>query len=413
MTVCVPQQAAVVYNRSTEWWYESGPKAYPNSWVPLGMNLAQGRAATESSLYTGETPHGDAWRAVDGNTNGDYGQGSVSSTNYDQYAWWQVDLGGVQSIDAVELWKRTGCSACDGRLANFYVFVTEDEDFPAADGNDPNKLKDDPTVWNQFFTQTVTQTTTIPVGKYGRVVRIQLAGTNFLHLAEVKVFGMPGDPNQWPASKPAGTIGSTSGFTLTWPAQANAAQQKVDGTLYEVWPDNIGLGIAPGTDDVPFSMGTNNDERDVTASGTADVYKLGLEIKYKGDVSKSFSEEQSNIATWESDVTFEGNANGIEDECAPMEMTYQFHPYVWLQKTTSAGGVPQKFLVLDYWTTHDTATDTCEKRNGSTPPDDIRPVAVGAAVVPAAPVIASATQPDPATWYPSNKATFNWAQPPW
>ena len=146
-------------------------------------------------------------------------------------------------------------------------------------------------------------------------------------------------------------------------------------------------------------MGTNMDQRDVTASGTEDTWKLGLEIRNKGDVSKSYSEEESNIATWEASVTFEGVAAGIEDTKAPKDLTYGFHPYVWLEEVKSVTGVSQKFLVLDYWVSRDTAAPA--------PPEvDVPPQAV-----PAAPLITSPTHPDPGTWYASSTAAFTWTQP--
>ena len=70
---------------------------------------------------------------------------SVSHTNNDTHAWWQVDLGGVQQIDAIQLWNRTDC--CGDRLQDFYVFVSE-EPFTS---NDPNQLVA-AGVWNHHIT---------------------------------------------------------------------------------------------------------------------------------------------------------------------------------------------------------------------------------------------------------------------
>jgi hypothetical protein len=59
-------------------------------------NVAQGKPATQSSTAF-DSP---ASHAVDGDTNGGYGAGSLSHTDYNQYAWWQVDLGSSQSLAA-------------------------------------------------------------------------------------------------------------------------------------------------------------------------------------------------------------------------------------------------------------------------------------------------------------------------
>ena len=161
MTVCTPRPEKTIYDRTIEWWYADGPEEYPDSWVPLCMNLAQGRSATQSSTYTNDGPHGEAWRAVDGNTNGDYYAGSVSATNSEPNAWWQVDLGGLQWIDAVDIWKMTNtCSDCATRLQKFWVFVTEASSFAS---NDPNVLKNDSTVWSHYYDPVATNPTLIHV----------------------------------------------------------------------------------------------------------------------------------------------------------------------------------------------------------------------------------------------------------
>jgi len=54
-------------------------------------NLALGKTASQSStrLFSPAGPEA----AIDGNTDGDFTHGSVTHTNADPYAWWQVDLG--------------------------------------------------------------------------------------------------------------------------------------------------------------------------------------------------------------------------------------------------------------------------------------------------------------------------------
>lgn len=83
-------------------------------------NLALGKPATQSSLYS---PGAGASVAVDGNTNGDFTAGSVTATNLDSNAWWQVDLGASQTIDSIEIWNRTDGS--QERLNDYWVFVSD------------------------------------------------------------------------------------------------------------------------------------------------------------------------------------------------------------------------------------------------------------------------------------------------
>jgi hypothetical protein len=67
---------------------------------------------------------------------------------------------------------------------NFYVFVS---DVPFTSGN-LNDTINQSGVWSQHYTSYPNPSTSVPVGRSGRYVRIQLGDTNYLSLAEVKVF---------------------------------------------------------------------------------------------------------------------------------------------------------------------------------------------------------------------------------
>jgi YVTN family beta-propeller protein len=161
-------------------------------------NVARARPASQSSTYGGVA---DARRAVDGVTGGDYAAGSVSHTNSDANAWWEVDLGQTHALDAVRLWNRSDC--CAERLANFYVFVS---DTPMT-GRTHAQLLGDAAVWRTQIAGAAPRAMLIPTaGARGRYVRVQLAGTNFLQLAEVEVHGRP-QANRAPvATSPAATV---------------------------------------------------------------------------------------------------------------------------------------------------------------------------------------------------------------
>jgi hypothetical protein len=45
--------------------------------------------------------------AVDGNTNGKFGNASTTHTNNEQGAWWQVDLGSKKKISQIIIYNRT------------------------------------------------------------------------------------------------------------------------------------------------------------------------------------------------------------------------------------------------------------------------------------------------------------------
>ncbi len=136
-------------------------------------NLAQGQSATQSSTAFGGVPS----LAVDGNVNGDYGAGSVTHTDSEPGAWWEVDLGADADIDSIDIFNRTDC--CGFQLKNYYVMVSDT----------PNPDPSDPPVFVTLETTKAGTPTSIPVNATGRYVRIQRAGNGPLSIAEVLVLG--------------------------------------------------------------------------------------------------------------------------------------------------------------------------------------------------------------------------------
>jgi len=86
-----------------------------------GQNIAKGKKAKQSTTGYG----GTASRAVDGNTNGVYGAGSITHTNQQNDPWWEVDLGKSTVINKLAIWNRTDC--CTERLENFTIEVLDDK----------------------------------------------------------------------------------------------------------------------------------------------------------------------------------------------------------------------------------------------------------------------------------------------
>src|SRR5215831_21140638 len=83
------------------------------------VNLALGKYAIQSSTLFDAGPD----RAVDGNPDGAFWDGSVTHTDFDQHPWWQVDLGEVRQIGRIEIANRTDC--CSERLTPFMVIVSD------------------------------------------------------------------------------------------------------------------------------------------------------------------------------------------------------------------------------------------------------------------------------------------------
>ncbi len=84
-----------------------------------GENVARRGTATQSSTDFG----GEAPRAIDGKTDGDFYKGqSVTHTGKDKEPWWEVDLGADADIERMVIWNRTDGDA-GKRLANFRVSI--------------------------------------------------------------------------------------------------------------------------------------------------------------------------------------------------------------------------------------------------------------------------------------------------
>ena len=159
------------------------PRKAVLQWEKLKTNLSYGKETVQSS--TGW--NGVSSRAVDGNPNGNYSGGnSITHTQNDQNAWWQVDLGVSSDISNVIINNRTDC--CSSRLSNFYVLASD----TTMHDRSLDALLADPSVDAEFYSGTVPTIADIALSAQGRFVKIQLAGQNYLSLAEVQVLGNEG-----------------------------------------------------------------------------------------------------------------------------------------------------------------------------------------------------------------------------
>jgi hypothetical protein len=148
---------------------------------PPPTNLAQGKLAVQSSTFPGYATDGAA-AAVDGNTDGNFFDGSVTATNTDPNAWWQVDLGASAAVRSIVIWNRTDC--CGSRLNDYWVFIS---DTPFSPTDTPLALQNRAGTFSSHQTTTPNPSAVIAAGAQGRYVRVQLTGTNYLSLAEVQV----------------------------------------------------------------------------------------------------------------------------------------------------------------------------------------------------------------------------------
>ncbi len=203
--------------------------------------LSQGKPTEQSSEWSGLPMSVASELAVDGdhttqlqwnNTN------SVTHTANEANAWWQVDLGQEASIDRVKVWNRSDHS---DPLSNVYIFVSETD----MRGRSYADIKADSSIKQHYhagqmgvapdYTQEVSMD-----GFAGRYVRIQLAGTNQLTLAEVEVYGSTGGSSSGGSTTPSNTpptvsvtasnTSPTDGDTVTLTATAADS----DGSISKV-----------------------------------------------------------------------------------------------------------------------------------------------------------------------------------
>lgn len=151
----------------------------PSSSDTVYYNVALNKNTTQSSTYNG----GVSNRAVDGNTNGDFSHpdSSVSSTNSELEAWWEVDLGEVFEIEDIELYNQTGGNS----TSNYYLLVSE---VPFV-STDLTTTLNDPNVTSYLNSGIMASPSVVNVGKEVRYIRVQRVDTGYMTIAEMRAEG--------------------------------------------------------------------------------------------------------------------------------------------------------------------------------------------------------------------------------
>ena len=404
---------------SSNGWYgeEEARGLYGDSWIPLGANLAADktqklRKATQSSTWADGSPSGDAYRALDGNTDGAYVDKSVTATNAEIQPWWQVDMGGIQWIDAIQIWNRTD-DCCRGRTKDYYVLTTQ-ADFARVYDNGPYKPLDDllkdESVWKHHEEEEAGTPTTITVQQFARVVRVQLASpyASTLNLAEVQVYGRPGTPDQWPVSLKAGDgtfdlgwrIGATRGITTT-----------ISQPVYMYWDPDLAIGTTSDGLPTEFVTGAGGEHSTLQGSGMSRSLEVGMEVKKEGKATRGRDADigrettYASGTTWGSEVEFGGHVSAVPGKHE--ELNYQWAPYIWMQEVVPPEGGTVNYLMLDYTVTDDKLSFPNITDDRACPVDAIAP-----GPIPQAPLVSSPTHPDPEAWSTNHNVTFTWVQPP-
>ncbi|XP_025077689.1 uncharacterized protein LOC112554225 [Pomacea canaliculata] len=177
-------------------------------------NVALNKPAQQVSEY--QNYYAPAGKAVDGNTDGNFGHGSCTHTKTPEgytTTWWKVDLMGFYKVTSVEIFARTDC--CN-KLQKFEVRVslTNPVKFPSNEGQ-----------------QCFNRTDLLPAsGLYvnctqpiiGRYVSLYKATLEVLSICELRVF----------ADK------AVSGCFQSSSQQASAAANSVTTCVYSLFMDN-------------------------------------------------------------------------------------------------------------------------------------------------------------------------------
>lgn len=159
-------------------------------------NMSRNKATRQSSTYAKRS----SALAVNGKRSGK-GERRCTHTQLDPQAWWEVDLGQLSVIERVIVWNRTDVPEDDsshprdeytGRLFPFWIFISQTE-FSDAVGGKSFAVAYRQSCEMKKFTQNKRKTMwNVPANTIGRYVRIQLEQQNYLHIAEVEVFGRTG-----------------------------------------------------------------------------------------------------------------------------------------------------------------------------------------------------------------------------
>ncbi|MGB0384421.1 MAG: CotH kinase family protein [Ardenticatenaceae bacterium] len=196
------------------------------------INVAQGQVATQSSTASG----GVASRAVDGNTHGKYQENSVTHTNNEFQAWWEVDLGAVYELDTVRLWNRKDC--CADRLSDFHLLLS---DTPFVSTN-LAQTQAQSGVSDYAFAGTAGELEEFAVNRTARYVRVQLAGSNSLSLAEVQVLRS----NQLPLITNPGAQSNTEDDAVNLTIDATDADEQLLTYSASGLPTGLSIGAYSG-----------------------------------------------------------------------------------------------------------------------------------------------------------------------
>jgi hypothetical protein len=414
--ICEDQDHTIVSSNLSNWDADYGPLAQPGTqqWTPIGRDWAslslfrraeqsstEGAASAERSV-DGDSGDRSAAHSAYQQTNAMLSQGTVSKTQVEAQPWWQVDLGNTQELTAVRIWHRynydpdCGQQTCAAQMGGFYVFVS-DTDFHTLP-NDPNALKDDPRVHAYYFETAAPHVTNIQLGELvggqpepirARYIRVQLAGTGALALAEVQAFGeLHIDPDRYPvwvgdSDAAYARDPSTGKWTLT-PGSDGVFEVGIhapNGSIRTVemrgnlrWTTNFNQNgtllnnmqgrVVISKGDTEFAWSLANEKRQTASQGQSieNVVKVGAELEAKAGVgvkvqagvgyefSAGVLRDTTNSISWSEGLELGGGIQGFPnnlDTNAVRACEYSFQPFYYEAIEEATSGFQHRFMMVD------------------------------------------------------------------
>ena len=173
------------------------------------------------------------------------------------------------------------------------------------------------------------------------------------------------------------------------------------GTAPAQWSVEKGQGVT--------DIKNGSFEENTTVSAGFDAFVVTFDASF----TAGYGKEWSSSMGWESGLEFSGDVyhyptstyTGTEASPCPTTVCtgpYAVVPFVYHATAHTKGGLTYSYLEQDYYRTAPPLASEAAAQDAQ--------AVVG--LTPQAPVVTSATHPDPATWYPTNTVTFNWSQPP-
>jgi len=198
-------------------WDVGSPQSYTTS--SQASVVSQGKPTSQSS----EGWSGSSSRAVDGNTNSNYGSNSCTHTQANNNEWWRVDLQKMYMVKKVKVYNRSDC--CSGRL-RFFVRVGTGSTW-----SDSQNQQCGGTVAGGSWTSTE-----VVCDKRGSFVYIVIDGADYLTLCEVEVVAEDSSPPPPPSPQVSKNIPCKDRL-------AKSASGLVGRYVYIVQPKAVGLSL--------------------------------------------------------------------------------------------------------------------------------------------------------------------------